>query len=218
MKPSIKSLLSKLSPAIENGTFDVLIGDDASGRLPSLAIWDIMKKRYVENGYPPPKLFFFAGSRGLKGFALKKKIEDLQRAIHDLNKTRVDLNKKMLVITEYISAGDGMLPISKALTAEDRPYEIATLSINADVKDSLKLSQYLGAPVRVGNISGITSIYNQPQLAGVEKDPKDLYATRTAESYNQEYIQGARKDIAVLSSQLYEEYCEALTKEDPKNS
>ena len=72
MNAPIREILKKISPDIEQGNYGLIIGDDASGRLPTLLLSNIIKAAYHERDYPLPGVRFIAGSRNLDG---KRKME-----------------------------------------------------------------------------------------------------------------------------------------------
>lgn len=58
-----KVLIEKMFSEIKDHKFDVVIGDDVSGRLPTLIIGGLMKLVYKEMGVQGPKILFLAGHR-----------------------------------------------------------------------------------------------------------------------------------------------------------
>ena len=62
LEKPMEVILEKILPDIENGRYDLIIGIDASGRLPTLATNKFIKYIYQEKGYELPKTIFMAGA------------------------------------------------------------------------------------------------------------------------------------------------------------
>src|SRR3989344_8140945 len=66
LREPIENILIELMPDIETGAYSTIIGDDASGRVPTIILANVMKSIYELKGYPPPTVRFLAGSTGLR--------------------------------------------------------------------------------------------------------------------------------------------------------
>lgn len=61
LRGSMEKLLDQLRPHIEGGEYQLIVGDDASGRIPTLIFRRIIKAIYEEKGYPKPETAFLQG-------------------------------------------------------------------------------------------------------------------------------------------------------------
>lgn len=57
----MKKIFEQISENFEEGEYDLMIGIDASGRLPSLILFKLASHIYEKNGYPAPMFRFIAG-------------------------------------------------------------------------------------------------------------------------------------------------------------
>jgi len=88
LREPIQNLLEQLRDKIDKGEYGVIIGDDASGRIPALILDNVIKSVYQDKGYTKPKTIFFAGSKemmGLGGEGFVKKKEKIFQYLNSLN-------------------------------------------------------------------------------------------------------------------------------------
>ena len=57
----IKIIIEKIRPRIENGEYGLIIGDDASGRIPTLILGNFIRKTSEQKGLDKPNIVFIPG-------------------------------------------------------------------------------------------------------------------------------------------------------------
>jgi len=62
-------ILEQARESIDKGEYNILIGDDASGRVPTLIFRRVLQDVYKEKGYDAPKTLFFAPRGHKKWFS-----------------------------------------------------------------------------------------------------------------------------------------------------
>lgn len=62
LREPFQKIFLKLQESIDSGEYNLIIGDDASGRIPALVVRNFIKEVYAKRGYPKPATRFFAGS------------------------------------------------------------------------------------------------------------------------------------------------------------
>ncbi len=207
LKEPIQDLLGKLHRRIDAGTYRLLIGGDASGRIPTLIFDKVIKRVYKEKGFDVPKTLsvFIAG--GVKpAFPLEEKSEVIAQHLEEYIKENSTMegengqaDQRVLIIEDTVSSGASIEPVTKALTDLGVLYDIATISFigtdKGEVEDKLS--------ARIFNATGrVPSIYDRPDLAGVKKNRGDLSAT----PHVSEASRKARVDIDVIADELSEWY------------
>ena len=116
-------LIEKLKENIDKGEYDMLIGDDASGRIPTLVLRGIINVRNrklhpeLKPSEAETKTRFVAGGRVENDKELKSALEKL----------KLEVKKKALVVTEYIHTGKSIKRFSNILKELGIPFDIATL-------------------------------------------------------------------------------------------
>lgn len=128
--PEIKELekplilvLEKLKANIEAGVYDVLLSDDKGGRIPTLAIREIMNRVNQEAGRDKVSVYFLSGGQGLSrsdeaGKETKRYIEE---------KIKNEVKRKALVITEFVSSGVSAEILAGILKKAGVAFDIAAL-------------------------------------------------------------------------------------------
>lgn len=170
------SLVEKLKEDIDAETYDVLIGDDASGRIPTVALRNLMAER-MRQAHPDMspeedremlKTYFIAGGAIDTNTA---KLEEFFAKIKPTVKNRV------LFVTEYIASGESVRRIGEMLEEKNIPFDIATLGFAIDErneraeKDKFFLVRH---KIFTGEYTGpktAPKIYAEYKLAGVKKVP-----------------------------------------------
>ena len=202
-------LVERLKESIDNGDYDMLIGDDASGRLPTLALRGVINERNrklcpdLKLSESEIKTRFVAGGQN------EENKEELKKA---LEKLKPEIKKKALVVTEYIQSGESMARISKLLENLGISFDVAAFTSE---KDKLEIPEnskffyggtdhYIDAP----------SFYCIPEMSGIVKDCEPgPYAISNIKKWAgkgadlkvaQEKINKARKDVDLLVNKIIE--------------
>ncbi|MBI3632080.1 MAG: hypothetical protein HY225_01390 [Candidatus Vogelbacteria bacterium] len=195
----ITSIIEKMKQNIDTGKYSLIIGDDASGRIPSLAIRGVINKAYEQSGrepidtrflalYPlvgltnynkawkslrwtinPLKLFQRLGQEESE-INLKLAKEKIKNEfIKNLPSNLTRDGKRVLIVTELINTGSSLAPLLEALRESNIPFEIATLNF-IDFGTERKLQKAGAENIHLGGQPYI-AISQQKNLSGVIKDP-----------------------------------------------
>ncbi|MFW5853293.1 MAG: phosphoribosyltransferase [Patescibacteria group bacterium] len=188
---SFKNILQKpkFRERLEKGQYKMLIGDDISGRLPTMFLRRIIKDIYNRQGYQDPVTHFIAGSGGLimpdglgitnikkqrRGEIKKIEIEDFLRQKKDDYVLGDD--GRVLIITDTIATGSSLLPLTQALQSLGISFDIVAVSLITSSDDKL-LENVFGGNIFYG-LGGDPDIYNSRirKVLGLEKKPQDLFS------------------------------------------
>ena len=200
-KESFQKMIKGLREDIENGSIDLVLGEDASGRIPAIIIGEFIKTIYKKRGFPLKKRFFrfFAGGRGNdpiykyqgKYYLQKEFYEQNQNACYlDAQQTKKedvllqmlkDLKekedvKKILIVTEYIEHGTSLQLIFELIKKVGLSVKCATMSIAEKPRGE-------GEEDRKNKLSKKFSI-----------DPKDVIAGNNTIFVHQPTLSGVQKD------------------------
>ncbi len=222
LQEPIENVVEKLKKEIETGTYDVLISDDASARLPALALREILTARiHKKNPDPTPeekreslKTFFVAGGRNMKNDA---ELEEF------FQKIKPDVRKRALLVTEYISTGKSLQRLMNLLDKAGILYDVAAVMAAHSEQDYKSIfSNYLYMHRMVIGATGKDEpeIYNAGRLSGVVKDPFSPQQSAHPVSYKggefeplnedglAEEKQKARDDVRMLAQEVLKEVWE----------
>lgn len=190
----LANVVRQLKNNIDQGQYALIIGDDAAGRIPTLAVAEIMDQAYAKKDIPPIDTRFLAlypprtkydkalddllaqtidKNRALSvETAAKEKI--IKEFVDKINKDElIQQNKKILIVTELISHGDALAPLVRALKEANIPTEIICMSaVEEEAIETLKLCG-------VGDVHSATGYFPQgATMTGVAKD-RNRYNLRT---------------------------------------
>jgi len=221
----IMKLLWELRDKIEEGSFDSIIGDDSSGRIPALVFSNVINRIYKQKEIPKIDTKFLAGSRGYKEgeerFSIKvKKIVDFINIRLLKNVNDREASKKTLIVTDTIFKGNSLLPLVRALQETHKPYDIATISMTKG--KNLGIEQMLGAEIHFAQTEDAMIFSRDKTSKGVYKDVEDIHAkSLKKKEYTEKnphekiIIQNAvnegRADATKLADLLSEAYIKAIT-------
>jgi len=192
----VKILLHQMREQVDRGEYQLLIGDDASGRISTLFFGRILENLYKEKGYQPPEVRFFAGSHWDDS-------EELHQERVGRLKELVGKYRRALVVTDTIQSGQALFGITKALRELDIPYDIAAEGMLGSKNE---LEQKLGGKIFYAT-KQLPLIHRQPHLSGVEKEKGSLHAKR-ANLPERIYIERSRENVRTLSEDLTQWYKE----------
>ncbi len=221
LREPLKNILKEMREHIDRGEYGLIIGDDASGRIPTWFFYNFLKELYTEKNLPSPEVRYFAGSGGFLIDQLEDKVKKLERyakqAIEKRNlKNPLAEYHKALIITDTINSGNSLRPLFEALKAQDIPFDVAAIGFHAvnlneraaELKHEFKMDIFYGS-------TQTPSIYQRPDFSGIEKDSKNIFSQR----YNRaspSVVAQARVNAKMLAHELVEWYVRSKT-EDAKH-
>lgn len=216
----IAEILREMKEEIEKGEYSWIIGDDASGRLPALIIWGVLKKIYNENGFDSPKLYFLAGSG--QGHNIDKADKTVKLEEHFINMLREDFSDDIsgqitkeiigelrvgmigsaLLVTDTLVTGGSLLPLCDVLHKNKISVDLAAVHTYREEE----LEKRLGVRVFSSSQGAFAShsIYGRSDLSGIRKNPFELFSRKTIDSRG--VLNSARQDVKTVVGKIYENY------------
>lgn len=182
LKKPLENILESLKDDIKNARIVALIGDDTSGRIPTLILRGVLSEIYKSNNEKTPTTLFINGPGGgrpedpFKDESriveiteyLKRRISSGELALHP--------EKKTLLVTETIKSGNSLKPVVEACRRLGVAIEVVAIGIENE-KSISQVQNELNVPVYVG-MDGTPKIYNKPAYSGVTKprpDPSTMF-------------------------------------------
>lgn len=212
------SLVRQLTPAIDNHEYDLVIGDDASGRLLTLVIGGLIKEVYKKDKIESPKILFLAGGRRTSQDVETQREKNIINYLETKFKNeKIDASKtKTLFCTEYISSGRTMNEMVKILQQVGISPDIAALLLCTECYPALKDKKvYAG---HKAEIAYPTSFWKNYSAAGVQQDihnEERIFSKRT--KINRSTALKARRDVKRMIDylkQIYDREKEGLEKQN----
>lgn len=222
-RESFENLTKELVPALKDHKYDLIIGDDASGRIPTLVIGRLMKEIYREDKAKSPEILFLAGKERTTNEEKEELDNYLQKIIKE---KKINPEKtKVLLVSEYISEGKHAANFIDVFKRAGLSCDIATLLIH-DSSDNHKNSRKLGGTkMYIGEHRDDTTDENceklrfwaWPGLSGVRKEYVGIFAVRSLFRDNASFFQ-ARKEVKKMTSYLKQIYDQEKEKIEKQNS
>ncbi len=192
--------------SIESGKYNLLIADDASGRIPALIFRKIINEIYNENQLQSPKVLFIPGQRLSSDQNISKKISDhINKYLENVHLPQTET--KSLVITNTISSGKTLEVLSDALTKSGIDCDIVATSLEVPHTKTLKrkeeLEDSIGRKIYTTmnyETSSAAMMNQKPYSHGVTKSPGDMISTKITGV--QDYINEARKMADKISEEI----------------
>ena len=156
----MKKILDELRPEIDKGNYNLIIGDDASGRIPTLVFNSVIRELYKEKNYSNPAVYFVACQRffSQKEQEIKKSLavnSYISKIKEEIEKEGGDVTKA-LVVTDTIASGSSLMPIAESLKQNNVDFDVATIGMvcDATILDVRKqrIEKLLGAKIVWGLI------------------------------------------------------------------
>lgn len=208
LREPIKNLLVQLRDDIEAGNYAMIVGDDASGRIPTLIFREVLGEIYQEKDLPVPKTLFFAGEAFFDPGLEAKRVRDLKELLEKNQVRQLVGEKKVLVVSDTLVTGMHLKPVTRALQDMEAEFDIAVVGFRAsyrtgDVEGARQsLQQALGGRIVFGS-SRTPKIWSEYKYGGVQK-PR--HESIFSEVYKPAKVPEARWSLAELSRQLVEEF------------
>lgn len=203
LEESAVEMVKRMKAKIDHGDYDILISDDASGRIPTLMLRKIINERnkvlHPEQSVKEREIKTVFISGGIS----PANNEVLQKAFEDL---KPEVKKAALLVTEYMSTGESIARIAGLLEKAELSFDIASLTARGNFYDYLR-----AFPDVVGNhnlfIGDDTAhypgkIWARSDLSGVKKVIKEVHPVIFFDrETGQEKINKVREDINTLANQ-----------------
>lgn len=182
------NLASKLEPRVLE--FDTLVGDDVSGRLPTLFLRKVLNNlRIARGGDNIQTLFIAGGSNFLPGVG-SSGIESLIRRQSELG--------SILFSTEYIRKGQSATVLTEFLREKSMDVTIAAVTVSHELD-----THQVNYPLYYGEIDDgpFLVFYIRHEYCGVEKKGSGPYHIYRAGNYNPGKVREARMKISNLADE-----------------
>ena len=150
-------------------TYDTILSDDASGRLPSLFLRKIINHVRSKTGQGAVKTYFLASGSHNK----IEKDEAIERFLVDKKKEIT----KALVVTEYITTGNTIMNIMKLLTDIGIDFDVACVSAEEGPGHYIREFGDIFKKIRCGesfSTAGLSFFSERDIVGGVEKKDGSL--------------------------------------------
>ncbi len=212
LKSAVAELIDEMKDKIEAGKYSLIIGDESSGRIPTLLINKVISKIYEENGLEKPKIVFLAGNN--PGKAAADYVEVLDDFFKEHKIEFPDKDHGALISTEYILSGTRLKPLTQMLRDRNVEYEIACANkLEDDDYNDLSLEELetiLGGKIYSASIDAGSAFWRRPDMSGTSRKSlikmEPLTKRADKDYFDSEKLKIVREDIEIASEEIFEEY------------
>ncbi len=226
LREPAKRLLEQLRPHLEKGEYQLIVGHDSSGRIPTLLLQRVIKEVYKKGGHKIPPIVFFAprlpNMTKVEYEEYKEaeslKIDPWAKYVKKYILPSLPQEKpiKILIVTDTVTRGNSILnteKVLKTLGREDISADVATIGLDGSARNENTrnwLGKKLGGQIFYGQ--GITPwIYQKEELSGVQQAyPKSQPFANVLREHpkmtQERNPQRAREDTELLAKELLEWY------------
>lgn len=212
-----KGLTIELLPNIKKHKYDIIIGEDCSGRIPGLVIGGLIKKIYENDGVKKPNLLFLTGYRGLSievdhGFDWKKWENNLLKYFKYLKENNiVKNNSKVLLVSEYVFQGRSLIKFKEFFKKIGIEVDFAVVEKFDGYEDKVKVFE----GNRESSLRPVLWDSGRKGLKMLEKDfSKSSIISKKPENskniQNLKNIKEVRDDIKIIIEDLFNWYYKLL--------
>lgn len=173
--------------------YDLIIGDDKSGRIPTLIVGKVLNALAQEQGQDPiPVRFLWTSSSNMP--------TDLRKILQDLE----EKPERTLLVTEYVSNGYTIEKFKDIFQKEELNYDVATISIERE-EETYRHKESISSHTSLyfyDQNSRLPGVYGKPHLSGLLSGfaNNQTIAIRGADARKD--VVSAREDVALLSERI----------------
>ncbi|MBU2564232.1 hypothetical protein KKA23_01495 [Patescibacteria group bacterium] len=206
-KEGFEVLLKKLVPNIKSHKYNLIIGDDTSGRIPTLVFHGLLKKIYKENSIEAPMINFFIGGSGLP-----LRSEEIDETLKKIANRHKNNNLNALLISEIIFDGNSVKDFCEILKNNNISHDFAILGCDPseELTNTLgeverKIKEEIGEEVFLGSFHMF--FWGMKKMVGVKKEvatlnPFSKRTEKTDEEFDREEFLKARRDVKKMIDHL----------------
>ncbi len=193
LEPYIKDLLLELKENLEQGKYQLIIGEDASGRIPALIMKKCVDHIYHKAGKSVIPLRFVAGF-GRSQPSSTGEYDKMAILKENLSEFK---DSTALVVTEHVSSGNSLHSMYNLLKEIGMEADFGSLGIQADKEYYPELDEklYTGKEKQPSPV-----IFGHYQMGGVSKQFDKPYAEKYPKS--EEEVVKARSDVENVSKKI----------------
>ncbi|GEM_PF-5404577 len=209
LEKPLKKILEQISGKFEEGEYDLMIGIDASGRIPALIIFKVAEHIYQKRKRAVPLFRFVAGDAAPRS--------ELEEVISGWNP-----RKKVLIIDDVIQFGEAISGLVEVLDDLNIQYDVATIDATSYFHDFEEGQRIKPKNIFSANSSEAYRINRRWYLHGVQTDidsegySKGVFskrydkdsrrAERDSSRPGTEFKPDSRKDVDLVARHLIDWY------------
>lgn len=190
LRSPTQKILKQLHNQIEKGEYTIIIGDDTSGRIPTLIVGGVVKELYNKKNFPSPLVRFIAGNV-LDRKGMTSEFNEFAEKLKDESEERFgsDHTQKVLIVTEFMDTGMTLEQFIMNFKAKGMPCDVATIGSEKNIFQRFHFGRRMGSKIMRGQKKAPKILRSRKaEITGVAKDYKHLFS----ESFRKDPFFGER--------------------------
>lgn len=186
-------------------TYDLIIGDDTSGRIPTLIVSKVLNRLNERKGFEPISVRFAGGHR-LKDYLREHEMDVILRRIE--NKP-----KRILLVTDYVKSGRTIKDFADFFTVREINYDVACITLDNEEEYYRKKGRL---PAGINFYCGeqchsAPYIWDEARLTGLKRrSTLKTRVIRDGASFDRK-VKEAREDVNILAQRLIDHFVSEVT-------
>ena len=195
LEEPIRKIIEKIRERIESGEYGLIIGDDASGRIPTLILGNFIKRISEVRGLQKPNIIFIPGKLmgPIFGFNSESRRKKLENHIAKFGATD---EKRVLIVTDTVLSGGSLEILIKLLKQSGYICDIATIGIeeeSTDIEAPPRDLEYPETETREDLLRGV-------EIISGEYKGEDKFHPNTPKIYKEKTLSGVIKKAGQTKS------------------
>jgi uncharacterized protein YihD (DUF1040 family) len=220
LEDGVYNILSRIKTRIDAGEYKLVVGCDASGRIPTLIVERVLKELYRRKGGGPLETRFYAGAYSY--ITDEKRHEKLKKIFDSVAGALKEHPGRVLVVTEAVLTGTSLVPILQVLKHLRASFDVATTSSRNNMRAgagernySNPLFEYMDPNNIITGEAKYAGITHNANISGVVKDYEDAFSRSYKEEYKgdpaaqrriQQGVNNSRSDVDAVVHNLLIDY------------
>ncbi len=204
IEKAMMSLTTQLKPNLEMGKYTLLVGDDTSGRLPTLVLRDVIAEIQKRNGREPIPTQFLQGGREVPDEVVEKQVQEMEK------RHKISFQEsfgRVLLVTDTIEKGRTMERYARFFGEEGIDFDIATVGLSDEFESYITFGRtHLPHDTRVffGQKGIPSGIFKRAHLTGLKSataERRHVEIAKFPPEVRKDTLQ-AREDVKTLSRKI----------------
>ncbi|MGH7204044.1 MAG: hypothetical protein ACREHC_06390 [Candidatus Levyibacteriota bacterium] len=193
--PPLDSIVDQMKGSFQNGDYGALVGDDTSGRIPTLILRGVVNHINTAHERPAVPTIFVQG-RDILSTADTERLTQQMQLLTDASE-----GQRALIVSEFLATGGHVKGIGRVIHSAGIPYDIATIGKAVFTKNYQRYGtlskdeQIFSSP----GVSQCPAIYGKRELTGLARHGERVYVDPTL---SRNTVLTARRDVQTAIGQL----------------
>ncbi|MGC8460850.1 MAG: hypothetical protein ACP5OR_03265 [Candidatus Dormibacteria bacterium] len=200
VKVGMISIIKEIRPFLLNDEYGCILGDDTSGRIPTLVLARTINLYRTRKGLPKLPVYFLQGASADDEIPALEK----QYALRQQSLRAATADKRILVVTEGLTSGSSISRLGRLLQRDGMSFDLAVLDGQHFTRDSSRITIPQRSALQPGtpatNPSGLTYSVNNVFAGNSQHNAHTLHAPTPSLGHALSTLSGSLMPIVPLTT------------------